>query len=76
MKRYVTASVKIDENLKNMLEDLKIKTGKVMREALVREVKFAVAEKLQKEVDSMKGVFDKLSTKRIVDDIREERRER
>ena len=76
MKRYVTASVKIDEYLKNMLGDLKIKTGKVMRDALVREVKLAMAEKLQKEADNIKSVFNKLSTKRVVDDIREERRER
>jgi hypothetical protein len=76
MKRYVTASVKIDEDLKNMLGDLKIKTGKVMRDALVREVKLAMAEKLQKEADNIKSVFNKLSTKRVVDDIREERRER
>jgi hypothetical protein len=76
MKRYVTASVKIDEDLKNMLGDLKIKTGKVMRDALVREVKLAMAEKLQKEADNIKSVFNKLSTKRVVDDIREKRRER
>ena len=76
MKRYVTASVKIGEDLKNMLGDLKIKTGKVMRDALVREVKLAMAEKLQKEADNIKSVFNKLSTKRVVDDIREKRRER
>jgi antitoxin CcdA len=73
MQQSVTVSTKIPKQLKEKIEQFKIKPSKILRKALEDEVKKREIEELKEEIDRLKPILEKVSMDHIVKSIREER---
>ena len=69
----VTVSTKIPKPLKEKMIKLKIKPSKLLRKAIEDEIRRKEIEEVEDEIDRLKPIFDKISTKDAVKSIREDR---
>ena len=69
----VTVSTKIPKQLKEKIQQLRIKPSKILRKALEDEVKKREMEELKEEINKLKPVLEKVSMDDIVKSIREDR---
>lgn len=73
MSRYVTVSVKIPEDLKDRMKKLGIKPAQVLRKAIEDKVRKEEAKLLDKKLERMWPVLDKVSSEEAVRSVREDR---
>jgi len=73
MADCVTVSTKIPKPLKEKMIKLKIKPSKLLRKAIEDEIRRKEIEEVEDEIDRLKPIFDKISTKDAVKSIREDR---
>lgn len=73
MEESVTVSTKIPKQLKEKMQQFKIKPSKIMRKALEDEVKKRQVEELKEEIEKLKPLLEKVSMEDIVKNIREDR---
>ena len=73
MGRYVTVSVKIPEDLKDRMKKLGIKPAQVLRKAIEDKVRKEEAKLLDKKLERMRPVLDKVSSEEAVRSVREDR---
>jgi hypothetical protein len=71
--KYVTLSVKVRREVKEQLEQARIKPGEVMRKALSDALDDAAKRKLVTEWTGVRGIFEKIPEERIRTSIRENR---
>ena len=76
MQESVTVSTKIPKQLKERIQQLKIKPSKILRKALEDEVKKRELEELKEEIKKLKPVLEQISMEDIVKSIREDRDKR
>jgi len=69
----VTVSVKIPEELKNRMKKLGIKPARVLRKAIEDEVRKEEAKVLEKKLERLRPVPDRLSSEAVTRSIREDR---
>ena len=72
----VTVSTKIPKPLKEKMIKLKIKPSKLLRKAIEDEIRRKEIEEVEDEIDRLKPIFEKISTKDAVKSIREDRESR
>lgn len=73
MAKYETISVKVPADLKAKLTHYGVKTGEVVRSTLEREVKRRQLEEIEKRLEAIRPVLEKIDTEDIVASIREDR---
>jgi len=73
LSRYVTVSVKIPEDLKDRMKKLGIKPAQVLRKAIEDKVRKEEAKLLDKKLERMRPVLDKVSSEEAVRSVREDR---
>ena len=73
MTQSVTVSTKIPKQLKEKMQQLKIKPAKILRKALEDEVKRREIEELKEEITRLKPTLKKVSMDDVVKGIREDR---
>lgn len=73
MSKCVTVSTKIPKQLKEKMDQLKIKPSKLLRKAIEDEIKRRETEELKKEIDNLKPILEKVRMEDIVKSIREDR---
>jgi len=73
LSRYVTVSVKIPEDLKDRMKKLGIKPAQVLRKAIEDKVRKEEAKLLDKKLERMWPVLDKVSSEEAVRSVREDR---
>ncbi len=71
--KYVTISAKIPKELKEMMDQLGIKPGPIIREALKREVKIAMLKKLEERAKKLSKELPPIPDEEIASIIREDR---
>lgn len=76
MSKYTTVSIKIPQEVKEKMKELKIKPSKLLRKAIEDEIRRREAEKLKEEIEKLKPVLDKVSMEEVVKNIREDRMRR
>jgi hypothetical protein len=69
----VTVSTKIPKPLKEKMVKLKIKPSKLLRKAIEDEIRRKEIEEVEDEIDRLKPILNKISTKDAVKSIREDR---
>ncbi len=74
MAEYVTVSTKVKKKLKEEAERLGVKVSEVLRNALEQEVRRRQLEELEKKLENLGTVLDKLDIDRIARLIREDRK--
>lgn len=70
---YVTVSAKIPRRLKELMDELGIKPGPVIRKAIEEEVRRRVLEKLESEISEMVEELSTIPDEEIARLIREDR---
>jgi hypothetical protein len=73
MGKYVTVSVKIPVEVKEMLDKLGIKPSSLLKKAIKEEILKREAYEIKKELNGMKILLEKFSIGEIVESIREDR---
>lgn len=73
MVESVTVSTKIPKQLKEKMQQFKIKPSKILRKALEDEVKKRENQELKQEINRLKPMLEKVSMEDIVKSIREDR---
>lgn len=73
MGRYVTVSVKIPEDLKDRMKRLGIRPAQVLRKAIEDKVRKEEAKLLDRKLERMRPVLDRVSSEEAVRYIREDR---
>ncbi len=73
MVESVTVSTKIPKQLKEKMQQFKIKPSKILRKALEDEVKRRETQELKQELNRLKPILEKISMEDIVKSIRENR---
>jgi len=73
LAKYETISVKVPADLKAKLAQYGVKTGEVVRSTLEREVKRRQLEEIEKRLEAIRPVLEKIETEDIVASIREDR---
>ena len=76
MSKYVTVSVKIPRKLKEKLERYGIKPSKLLKKAIMEELKRREIQDLEKMRAELNDVIAKFSKEFIVRSIREDREKR
>ncbi|MEM3407049.1 MAG: hypothetical protein QXY18_00370 [Nitrososphaerota archaeon] len=76
MGKYITVSTKVRKELKEEAEKLGIKISEVLRYALEEEVKKEKLKRLEKKLNDISNVLDKINMNNIVRGIREDRENR
>lgn len=76
MGRYITASTKIKKELKEEAERLGINISEVMRRAVEDEVRRRKLIDINRELEKLADVLDRIDIERIVKSIRESRESR
>ncbi len=76
MVEYITVSTKIRKEVKEEAERLGIKISEVLRNALEEEVRRRQLIEIEKKLNEVKDILDKISVERVVQDIREDRENR
>lgn len=76
MSRYATVSVKVPEDLKDRMKRLGIRPAKVLRKAIEDEVRKEEAKLLDRKLERLRPVLDKVSPEEVVKSIREDRDKR
>jgi len=71
--RYVTVSVKIPEDLKDRMKRLGIRPAQVLRKAIEDKVRKEEAKLLDRKLERMRPVLDRVSSEEAVRYIREDR---
>ena len=69
-------TVRVDKTLKQKIKKYHINVSKVTREALEEEIKIQERRELEKAINDMKPILDKIPTDEIVKAIRESRDQR
>jgi hypothetical protein len=69
----VTVSAKIPKQLKERMQQLKIKPSKILKKALEDEVKKRELQELKEEINRLKPILNKIITEDAVKSIREDR---
>ncbi|MGC8982851.1 MAG: hypothetical protein ACP5KA_03755 [Desulfurococcaceae archaeon] len=73
MGEYVTVSAKIPRRLKELMDELGIKPGPVIRKAIEEEVRRRVLEKLESGISEVVGELSTIPDEEIARLIREDR---
>ncbi len=73
MGKYVTVSAKVRRELKEEAERLGIKISEVIRHSLEEEVRKRKLEIIQRKLEEIGDVLEKLDVNRLVKHIREDR---
>lgn len=73
MGRYVTVSVKIPREIKERLDRLGVKTSDLLRRAIMEELRRREVEEVKKEIEELRDVLERISSKFVVESIREDR---
>lgn len=73
MGKYVTVSAKVRRELKEEAERLGIKISEVIRRSLEEEVRKRKLEIIQRKLEEIGDVLEKLDVNRLVKHIREDR---
>lgn len=73
MSRYITVSTKIPRELKEEAEKQGIKISEFLRKALEKEATRRKLEELNRKVDKLSPVLEKININEIVKLIREDR---
>lgn len=73
MQEYTTISVKIPVKEREELRRLKIKPSKVLREAIMEQLRLGRIKRLMDERDKMDEIFKKLPSEFVTASIREDR---
>ena len=76
MSKYVTVSVKIPRKLKEKLERYGIKPSKLLKKAIMEELKRREIQDLEKMRAELNDIIAKFSKEFIVRSIREDREKR
>ena len=76
MSKYVTVSVKIPRELKEKLERYGIKPSKLLKKAIMEELKRKEIQELEKMRAELSDIIAKFSKEFIVRSIREDREKR
>ncbi|MEM3506892.1 MAG: hypothetical protein QW589_07800 [Candidatus Bathyarchaeia archaeon] len=76
MGKYVTISVKIPIEIKEMLKKLGIKPSKLLKEAIKKELRIREIEGIENEIKELKDTLSKFSREFIAESIREDRESR
>ena len=76
MSKYVTVSVKIPRELKEKLERYGIKPSKLLKKAIMEELKRREIQELEKMRAELSDIIAKFSKEFIVKSIREDREKR
>ncbi|MCD6357855.1 MAG: hypothetical protein DRJ96_02560 [Thermoprotei archaeon] len=76
MKRYVTVSAKVPVELKEEAERLGIRISAFLRKALEEEVRRRKLQELERRVEELRGVLDKVDVDEFVQLIRADRESR
>ncbi|MEM1506778.1 MAG: CopG family transcriptional regulator [Candidatus Bathyarchaeia archaeon] len=76
MSKYVTISVKIPRELKEKLEKLGIKPSKLLKNAIIEELRRREIEELKKSIEEVKPILNRISAEYVVESIREDRERR
>lgn len=76
MGGYITVSTKVRKELKEEAERLGVKISEFLRRALEEEVQKRKLEELEKKLNEMGDVLDRIHVGRIVRSIREDRESR
>jgi len=76
LSRYATVSVKVPEDLKDRMKRLGIRPAKVLRKAIEDEVRKEEAKLLDRKLERLRPVLDKVSPEEVVKSIREDRDKR
>lgn len=76
MSKYVTVSVKIPRELKEKLERYGIKPSKLLKKAIMEELKRKEIQELEKMRAELSDIIAKFSKEFIVKSIREDREKR
>ena len=76
MSKYVTVSVKIPRELKEKLERYGIKPSKLLKKAIMEELKRREIQELEKMRAELGDIIAKFSKEFIVRSIREDRERR
>ncbi len=71
--KYVTVSAKIPKELKELMDELGIKPGPVIRKALEREVRLAMLRKLEGRAKKLSKELPPIPDEEIARIIREDR---
>jgi len=71
--KYVTVSAKVRRELKEEAERLGIKISEVIRRSLEEEVRKRKLEIIQRKLEEIGDVLEKLDVNRLVKHIREDR---
>lgn len=69
-------SVKVPEDLKDRMKRLGIRPAKVLRKAIEDEVRKEEAKLLDRKLERLRPVLDKVSPEEVVKSIREDRDKR
>ncbi len=73
MVRYVTVSVKVPKEIKDKMNELGIKTSKVLRRAIEEEVRRREVERIKETIEEAKPLLDNISLDEVVKGIRQDR---
>ncbi len=73
MGEYVTISAKIPRRLKELMDELGIKPGPVIRKAIEEEVRRRILEKLESEISEVVEELSTIPDEEIARLIREDR---
>jgi len=76
MGEYVTVSTKVRRELKEEAERLGVRISTFLRQALEEEVKRRKLLMLERRLEELSDVLDKLDVERVVKSIREDREAR
>ena len=76
MSRYVTVSVKIPEDLKERMKRLGIRPSRVLRKAIEDNVRREEAKLLDRKLERLRPVLEKVSSEEVVRSIRKDRDQR
>jgi len=76
LSRYVTVSVKIPEDLKERMKRLGIRPSRVLRKAIEDNVRREEAKLLDRKLERLRPVLEKVSSEEVVRSIRKDRDQR
>ena len=76
MGEYVTVSTKVRRELKEEAERLGVRISAFLRRALEEEVRRRKLMELERRLEKLSDVLDKLDVERVVENIRKDREAR
>lgn len=76
MRKYVTVSTKIPQELKEKMRQLDIRASKLLRKAIEDEIRRREVQKIKESIEKLKPILNRVSMREIVESIREDREHR